>query len=228
MPKGSVKRGVARPPAGDGGRIERARGVLEAERGTGEGGVERGEVAHVAEIGVRVVDVEVGRVDLVEAEGGVHVGQRGDAGADPGGCEGGGGVDGGCVVCVEEGEVVFVGVAEEDAGDDVRRVAVDDLVEEVAWVGEGVGAVPAAGDVADDPDAFARVFGFLEFADHPREGARGVRIGRVDEVEVVRFVPEVRVEGDDAEAVLRLHRISAVVRATVLRCSRADPPFVQP
>jgi hypothetical protein len=95
--------------------------------------------------------------------------------------------------CAVEGvvdhELVFMGVAEEDIGDDVRGIASDDLVKIVGGVRERVGAVPAREDVAEDPDALAIVFGFLEFADHPSEIARVVGVGGVDVVEVVGPVP---------------------------------------
>lgn len=50
---------------------------------------------------------------------------------------------------VVDHELVFVGVSKEDVRDDVGGVAVDDLVEQVRRVGEGVRPVPAAEDVAD-------------------------------------------------------------------------------
>ena len=105
--------------------------------------VQRWEGVHVRVEGVGVVDVEGACVDLVEAEAAVEICQRGDAGADPPWCQ--------CcvkgldaaVVGVVDHLLVLVRVAEEDVGDDVRGVAVYDLVEEVCWVGEGVCPVPA-------------------------------------------------------------------------------------
>lgn len=81
-------------------------------------------------------------------------------------------------------------VAEEDVGDDVRAVAVDDLVEEVGWVGHGVRAVPAGEDVGEEPDALAAVFGGLEFGDEESEGGADVGVGGVDVVEEVGWVWE--------------------------------------
>ena len=78
-----------------------------------------------------------------------------------------------------------MGVAEKDAGDDVRRVAGDDLVEEVGRVGDGVGTVPAGEDVAKHPDAFVVVFCGLEFPGEEEQVAAVVGVGGVDEVEVV-------------------------------------------
>ena len=86
------------------------------------------------------------------------------------------------IVGVVDHLFVFVRVAEEDVGDDVRAVAFDDLVEEVGWVGEWVCAVPAAEDVAEEPDSFAGVLRCLEFGDEEFEGPADVRVGCVDEI----------------------------------------------
>lgn len=86
---------------------------------------------------------------------------------------------------VVDHELVFVRVAKEDAGNDMRRVAGDNLVEVIAGVGKRVRAVPAGQDVAEDPHAFAFIFGILEFADHPSQIAGIVRISGVDIVEKV-------------------------------------------
>ena len=73
-------------------------------------------------------------------------------------------------------------VPEKDVRDDVRSVAVDDLVEEVGGVLERVGAVPAGEDVGDEPDAFTGIFSFLELGDDEGEAAGDVGVGGVDEV----------------------------------------------
>jgi hypothetical protein len=100
---------------------------------------------------------------------------------------------GGVLDCAVEGvvdhELVFVGVAKEDIGDDVRGIASDDLVEIVGGVRDRVGAIPAREDVAKDPDALTIVFGVLKLADHPGEVARVVGVGGVDVVEEVGLVP---------------------------------------
>jgi hypothetical protein len=100
---------------------------------------------------------------------------------------------GGVLDCAIEGvvdhELVFMGVAEEDIGDDMRGIASDDLVEIVGGVREWVRAVPARENVAEDPDALAIVFGLLELVDHPSEVARVVGVGGVDVVEKVGPVP---------------------------------------
>lgn len=96
-------------------------------------------------------------------------------------------------------EEVVVGVPEEDAGDDVWREAIDDLVEEICWVGKRVGAVPTCKDMAEDPDAFVVAFSSGEFAGQEAKVAAVLRVGGVDEVEVVGAVPELGVEGDNTE-----------------------------
>lgn len=100
--------------------------------------IEGGEGADVCVEGVRFVDVEGGGVDFVHAEAGVEVGEGCDAGANPARGEGGvAGLDG-AVVGIVDHLLVFVGVTEKDVGDDVGGVAVDDLVEEVCGIWEGV------------------------------------------------------------------------------------------
>ena len=61
-------------------------------------------------------------------------------------------------VVVEDLQLVFVGVAEEDAGDGGGAEAADDAVEKGGGVGEGVCAVVAGEDVADDPGALVGFF----------------------------------------------------------------------
>lgn len=60
-------------------------------------------------------------------------------------------------------------VSEEEVRDNVGAIAVDDLVEEIGGIREGVGAVPAGENVAKDPDALAFIFGVLEFGDQKGE-----------------------------------------------------------
>lgn len=125
----------------------------------------------ITEERVCLVDVEVSRVNLVEAESAVHVCQRRDAGSDPASGEGCVFVLNCAITGVVDHELVLVVVTEEYVGDDVWGVAVYDLVEEVGWVWDWIAAIPAAGDVANQPDAFVRVLGFLELLDHPGEDA---------------------------------------------------------
>ena len=161
-------------------------------------GIEGGEGIDIRIPGIGVVDVEGGGVDFVEAEAAVEIGEGRDARADPARSQCVGGGLHGAVLGVVDHDFVFVGVAEEDAGDDVGGVAVDDLVEEVGRVRKRVGTVPAGEDVAEDPDTLFGIFGGLQLLDHEAKGAGGVRVGGVDEVEEVTSVPEVGVQGDDA------------------------------
>ena len=147
------------------------------------------ERTHVREKSVCLHNIEGIRVDLVHAEAGVDIRERRDRGANPAGHEGMGRVLDRAVEGVVDHELVFVSVAEEDVGDDVRGIAGDDLIEVVGGIGEGVGAVPAREDVAEDPDALAFVFGLLELADHPGKVAGVVGVGGVDVVEEVGPVP---------------------------------------
>lgn len=128
---------------------------------------------------------------------------------------------GGGVVGVVEHDLIFVGVAKEDPGDDVGRESIDNLVEEVGGVGERVGTVPAGEDVGEDPDAFVGGFGGEEFFGQEFEDAGNVGVGGVDEVckwlsarascsskgtrltEVVVAIPEVAVDGDDSKIRVR-------------------------
>ena len=128
-------------PAGD--IVGVAGGVFELVNGTGRGGVEVGEGGDVRVPSVGVVDFEVAGVDFVHSEAAVEIRQGGYAGADPAGGEGIGARLLGAVVGVVDHDFVFVRVPEEDVGDYVWGVAVDDLVEEVGGVWEWVGAVPA-------------------------------------------------------------------------------------
>lgn len=134
MPERRIQRRVRRPPRRL--PIHLPRAILELERRARRR--QLGELRHVGVEGVGVVDVEGGGVDAVEAVAAVEVCEGRDGGPDPGGGEGGGGRLRGAVRGVEDGELVFVGVAEKDVCDDVRGVAVDDLVEEVGGIGEGV------------------------------------------------------------------------------------------
>jgi len=224
VPKRRIKRRVRRPAHRR--RVRRARGVLIAVRRPGGGQSREGR--HVCVEGVRIINVEVTRIDFVHAEPRVEVRERGDAGADPSGGEGVGGVAHGAVVGVVEEELVLVGVAEEDPRDDVGREALDDLVEEVGGVGQRVGAVPAAEDVADEPDALAAFFGRFEFFDHPAEDAGCVGVGGVDEHEDVVAVPEVGVEGDDAKPEVRLYAVAAIVGGGLVDVLLRNPPFMKP
>ena len=195
VPPGRVQRRGRRPAADHGVRV--AGGVLKLVDGPGDGRVEFRERVHVRVEGVGVHDVEGARVDLVHAEARVEVRERRHRRPDPAGRERVRRVLHRAVERVVDHELVFMRVAEEDVGDDVGRVAGDDLVEIVGRVGDRVRPVPARQDVAEDPDALAFVFGVLQLADHPGQVARVVRVSGVDVVEVVGAVPEIRIQGND-------------------------------
>ena len=147
VPKVCVQRRLRIPPTFDKGCIGVPRGVLEFVPWTGLGGIQLVVGGDIAEEVVGIVHAEIARVDLVQSETAVHVGHGRDAGTDPARHERRvGGLDA-RVAGVVDGELVLVGVAEEDVGDDMRRVPVHDLVKEVARVGHRDVSVPAAGDV---------------------------------------------------------------------------------
>ena len=107
-----------RPAADDGVGV--AGRVFELVHGPGDGGVEFREGVDVGVEGVGVHDVEGVCVDFIHAEARVEVGERGHGRADPASGEGVSRVLHGAVERVVDHELVFVGVAEEYVGDDVR------------------------------------------------------------------------------------------------------------
>lgn len=76
-------------------------------------------------------------------------------------------------------------VAKEHVGDDMRGIAIDDLVKEVRGVGQGIGAIPSTEDMANDPNTLSSVFGLLELFNHEREDPRVVWVRGIDEIEVI-------------------------------------------
>ena len=121
-----------------------------------------------------------------------------------------------------------MGVAEEDARDGVGRVAADDAVEERGGVGEVVGAVVTREHVADDPGALVPLLALVELGDEEAEDAGLVRVGEVEEVEDVGGVPEVGVEGDDAQALGGGVGIGAVMSGGVVGFVARDPTVLLP
>ena len=79
-------------------------------------------------------------------------------------------------------------VAPEQVSNDVGTVALDDLVKVVCWVRQRVASVPAGQNVANDPNAFAAVFGALELGDEPGEHAADVGVAGVEVIEDVGVV----------------------------------------
>lgn len=112
-----------------------------------------------------MVDVETTRVHLIQAEARVQVRERSHRWADPSrGQRFGCGLDG-TVVRIVDHDLIFVGVAKEHVRDDVGRIAVNDLVEEIGRVGQWIDSIPATEDMSQDPDPFASIFGRLELFD---------------------------------------------------------------
>lgn len=116
MPKCSIEGCISRPI--DARTIGISSIVFELE--SRACGVERGEGLDVRVEGVGFVDAPVACVDEVAAECGVDVGERCDAGTYPSGSQGVAGRLICAVVGIEDVFEVFVGVAKEDVGDDVR------------------------------------------------------------------------------------------------------------
>jgi len=80
---------------------------------------------------VRVVDFETAGVDFVKSESAVEIRQGGDARTHPSGSERLLSCLLSAVGCVVDHDVVFVRMTEKDARDYMRRVAVDNLIEQV-------------------------------------------------------------------------------------------------
>lgn len=112
-------------------RVRVASGVLKGPHGTCLGRVEGLEGRDIGEVGVGVVDAEIARVDFVHTIAGVQVGQRCDRGAHPADVDGMIRVLHRAIVGVVDHCLIFVRVAEEDAGDNVWGEPGDDLIEEI-------------------------------------------------------------------------------------------------
>lgn len=166
-----------------------------------------GSLAQIGDISQRVVDVPGLGVDLVHAETGVQVSVRSDGGSDPGGGDGVLGRLG--ARAIEERELVVMGVTEELLGNDVGRVALDDLVVQMGPVLDTVGL--GWSNMTNDPDTLTSVFGSLELLHEPLELTVGVVVlGVAVEVEV-HGVAEVEVEGHDAQTRGRGGGVGAIV-----------------
>ena len=126
-----VQRRVCRP--GRGRTVRVARRVFKFEHWTGF--VERGEAGDVAKVCVGIVNVELTSVYFVEPVAAVKVGVRRDAGPDPVSGQRCIGALNSPVVCEVDHNLVFVGVAKENVRDDVGRVPINDLVEEIRGIG---------------------------------------------------------------------------------------------
>lgn len=187
VPESGVERCIFVPPGAR--TVGVASGIFKAVGRTTV--VKAGVVRDIAVESVCLVDVEVARVDLVKAEAAVHVGHGCHAGHDPAASQRSIGVLDTAVVGIVHHELVLVIVAPECIGNHMRRVPVHDLVEQVGRVGQWVVSVPAAENMAHDPDPLTRVFGLLQLVNHPGEDTRVVGVSGVDQVEVIGLVPEV-------------------------------------
>lgn len=173
IPERRIQRRVRRP--GRSGAICVSRRVFKVEDRSSF--IEGWEARDVAIKGICFINVEVASVDFVEAVTAVEVGQRGDARPDPAGGQSCVSALDGRIVGKVDHELIFVSMAKEYVGDDMGRVSIDDLVEEVRGVRQRVGSVPAAKNVADNPNTFSGVFGLLKLVDHEFEHARVVGVG---------------------------------------------------
>lgn len=82
--------------------------------------------------------------------------------------------------------------------------------------------------MSNNPDRLSGILCRLELLNHPGELARYIRVGRVDEVQVVRVVPKVSVESDDAEPGVSLDGITTIMRASVRGPRCVEPSFTLP
>lgn len=82
--------------------------------------------------------------------------------------------------------------------------------------------------MSNNPDAFSSIFSSLEFANDEFKGPRNVRVGRIDKIQEVALVPKVAVKCNDAEAVVILDGIGAIVSASLGCGGSVDPAFMLP
>ena len=95
------------------------------------GSVEGSESAHVGVVCECIVDGKVTRVNFVHAVAGVEVRERGYTWSNPSNVEAVSGILSRPIVAIVDHELVFMRMAEEDAGYNVRRESVDNLVKEI-------------------------------------------------------------------------------------------------
>lgn len=91
-------------------------------------GCERADIGIVC---VRIINVEIAGVHHVHTIPRIQVGQRGDARANPACGKSVRSVLDGTVVSIVYHELIFMSVAEEDVGNHVWRVTVDNLIKEI-------------------------------------------------------------------------------------------------
>ncbi len=193
VPVGCIERRVLWPAD----RVRVPSGILKVPDWSRLIGVDGTKGADVGVISVGIVDREVTCIDLVHAVSAVEVGQRCDARPNPANIQGMSCILNSAIVGIVDHELIFMGMPKEDAGNDMRRIAVDDLVEEilscwsVAWVpklelltcgvGNRIRSIPAGQNVSNDPDSLAFVLCILELIGKEFQiaayiGVRGVAI----------------------------------------------------
>jgi len=119
-------------------------------------------------------------------------------------------------------------VAPESVPNDVRAVALDDLVEVVDGVWHGSSRAETGQHMANDPHGFFGIFCRLELGDEPGEHARDIGVGAVDEVEQVVRVPKVGVQRDDPQTVWCQRAVPSIVRPSLLSSIGVEPAIVLP
>ena len=90
--------------------------------------------------------------------------------------------------------ICFGLLSEEDVGNDVGGVAVNDLVEQIGGADQTIGAGPAADDVTDDPCSLASIFGSLELITEETESAGKIWVGHLEDG-TVRLLNTIRKKG---------------------------------
>ena len=173
MPEGRVQWCIRRPVRGGAVCVARAVLVLKGWASRGQ----RWEFRYVGVEGVSIVDAEVASVDFVQAVSAIEIRKRRNARCDPSGVQHCGFADAGGIIGIVQEEEIFVGVAKEDIGDDMRRVSLNDLVEEISRIWNRVRSIPTAEHVADDPNSLAAIFSSLKLINDPAENTGVVAIG---------------------------------------------------
>lgn len=112
-------------------RIRVASRVLKLPYRAGGGCVNSGEGTDIGVVRVCVVNGEIARVHLVHAVARVEIGERSNTGSDPSNVQRMSSILGSTVVGIVDHKLIFVGVSEEDTGNNVGGVSIDDLIEEI-------------------------------------------------------------------------------------------------
>lgn len=121
-----------------------------------------------------------------------------------------------------------MGVAEENTGDGGRGEAAHDRIKQRRGIGERIATVIAGQDMADDPGSLTRLFASRELVGEKGQDSRRVGIGHVPVIEDIVDVPEVCVDGDNAETRGCRMGIRAIVSGRVALFRTVDPAFIRP